>query len=234
LLFALSNEGYCQPEKKNTIKINISNPLLFGSKAYIFGYERIIGNNQSFSVNIGRMSLPAFLNKLGNDSVKLLNNTSERGFNFSVDYRFYLSKENKYNAPHGVYIGPYYSYNHFSRTNTWLVNTSTIQGNVGTTIALNINTVGAELGYQFVLWKKLAVDMVLLGPGIGFYKISAKINEDLNVTDKQIFYGRLNDFLKDKIPGYNKIINGDGFAQKGSENTTAFGYRYMVNLGYRF
>ena len=40
------------PEKKNlknTIRINLTNPMIFGTDCYMFGYERTIGNHQSFS-----------------------------------------------------------------------------------------------------------------------------------------------------------------------------------------
>lgn len=220
--------------KKNTIRFNVTNPLLFGSKAFIIGYERTIGKHQSFGVNIGRMSLPGFGKGGGSDSVSLQNNTNEKGFHLSGEYRFYLSKENKYEAPRGVYIGPYYSYNHFSRSNDWLLNTSSFQGNVNTNLALNINTIGAQLGYQFILWKRVSIDLVLLGPGLGIYKIKAGINTTLNAEQKELFFTRLNEYLKDKIPGYNLVIDEGEFKRNGSVKTTTFGFRYMVNIGFRF
>ena len=220
--------------KKNTIRFNVTNPLLFGSKALVIGYERTIGKHQSFGVNIGRMSLPGFGKGGGSDSVSLQNNTNEKGFHISGEYRFYLAKENKHEAPRGVYIGPYYSYNHFSRSNGWQLNTSTFQGNVNTNLALNINTIGAQLGYQFILWKKISLDMVLLGPGIGFYKVKAGIITTLNAEQKKLFFERLNNYLSDKIPGYNQVIDEGEFKRNGSVRTTTYGFRYMVNIGFRF
>ncbi len=220
--------------RKNTIKVNITNPLIFGSKAYIFGYERVIGKHQSFSIGIGRMSVPGFGKGPSGDSVSLQTNTNEKGFHLSGEYRFYLSKENKYDAPRGVYIGPYFSHNHFSRDNSWILNTTSFQGNVNTKLALNINTFGAEMGYQFVLWKRLAIDFVLLGPGVGVYSIRATLNTTLDAEQKELFFQRLNDYLGNKIPGYNSVIDEGEFKRNGSVKTTTFGFRYMVNLGYRF
>ena len=220
--------------RKNTVHFNLTNPLLFGSKAFVVGYERVVGKHQSVNINIGRMSLPGFSKGAGSDSVKLQNNKNEKGFHISGEYRFYLAKENKYEAPRGVYIGPYYSYNHFSRSNDWLLNTSSFQGNVNTSLALNINTIGAQLGYQFILWKRVAIDLVLMGPGMGIYNVKAGINTTLNAAQKELFFQRLNDYLADKIPGYNLVIDEGEFKRNGSVKTTTFGFRYMVNIGFRF
>lgn len=219
--------------KKNTAYINITNPLIFGGKAWIVGYERVVGKNQSFTFNIGRMSLPNF-GGTGNDSLKLEKNSNDKGFHISADYRFYLSKENKYEAPRGVYIGPYYSYNSFSRSNEWLLNSSSFNGTVNTNTKLSINTIGVQLGYQFVFWKKLAVDLILVGPGVGAYKIKADLNTTLSPDEESLFFEQLNDYLQDKIPGYNLVIDEGDFKKNGSVNTTTLGYRYMVNVGFRF
>ncbi len=96
-------------ELKNTVWINIFNPII-DSKYIVLGYERVIKKNQTFTFNLGRFSLPRFgvidLGKLG-----LTNEYKDWGINTSVDYRFYLGKLNKYNAPRGVYLAPFYSFN---------------------------------------------------------------------------------------------------------------------------
>jgi hypothetical protein len=221
-------------EGKNVISFNITNPLIFGGKAYVIGYERVVKKHQSFSVNVGRMSLPAFSGG-GTGSLTVQRNRNDKGFHFGTDYRFYLAKENKHNAPRGVYIGPYYSYNSFSRANEWNLNTASYNGTVTTTTSLKINTIGAQLGYQFIIWKRLAIDMILFGPGIGSYELKANINSTLSPQDQELFYQQLNNFLQEKIPGYNLVIGeGSGFKKNGSFNTTTIGYRYMINIGIKF
>lgn len=214
--------------------INLTNPLIFGGKAFIAGYERVIGKHQSFTINIGRMSLPKFGGGSNNDSIKLQKNSNEKGFHISADYRFYLSKENKYEAPRGVYIGPYYSYNSFSRSNEWLLDTEDFNGNVNTDLALSFHTVGAELGYQFVFWKRMAVDFVLLGPGVSVYNLKASLSNTLSPDEQSLFFDKLNGYLQDKIPGYNMVIDEGEFQKNGSVKTTSLGFRYMINVGFRF
>lgn len=222
--------------KKNTVYINLTNPILFGSKAFVVGYERVVGKHQSFSVNIGRMSLPKFGNGSGSgsDSVSIQRNSNEKGLHAAAEYRFYLKNENKFESPRGVYIGPYYSFNQFSRNNDWNLKSNTFEGNVNTDLKLTINTVGFEFGYQFVFWKRLALDLILIGPGIASYQVKTTINTSLSADDEALFFDKLNEYLQDKIPGYNLVIKEGEFKRSGNTNTTSFGFRYMVNIGFRF
>ncbi|MHC1777925.1 MAG: DUF3575 domain-containing protein [Lentimicrobium sp.] len=220
---------------KNTVRFNITNPLIFGDRALILGYERTIGKHQSFSVNIGRASFPEF-NRVNYDSIgiDLNKDFTDRGLNFSVDYRFYPARENKYASPRGVYFGPFYSFNYFNRINQWTLNTDSFQGNVETDLALNMHTVGIELGYQFVFWKRLSVDLILIGPGVSFYNIKAEFNTSLSAQDKNHFFETLNDLLSERFPGYDQVITGSGFKETGTMKSTTFGFRYMIMVGFRF
>ncbi|HSH20929.1 MAG TPA: hypothetical protein VLA03_10775, partial [Draconibacterium sp.] len=152
-----NHTGKKKKERKNTIHINITNPLLISNKYQTIGYERILPHNQSFTVNVGTFSLPRFTNGRLADSLGLNTASKDKGFHFSTDYRFYLTKENKYSAPRGVYLAPYYTYNHLGRENSW-----NIDGHVDkvyTDLKLNIHTIGAEMGYQFVFWDRIALDL---------------------------------------------------------------------------
>src|SRR5436190_7030864 len=87
-------------QRMNTVHINITNPLIFGSGSIVLGYERILKNKKhSFTINIGLTSFPDF-GLIENDSLKHLSKLKDqKGFNVSADYRFYLLKENKHPAP---------------------------------------------------------------------------------------------------------------------------------------
>lgn len=221
-------------EFKNTIHFNVTNPLIFGGQSLIFGYERVLKNNQSFSINIGQASLSPF-SFLDGSELKAKSILSEGGFHISGDYRFYLFKLNKYKAPRGVYIAPYYSYNNFKKEHSWeFTKDGGAPQAINSELKIDIHTVGFEVGYQFVFWKRLSVDMILLGPGVAAYNFKAGIGGNLSDEDRQLFFEKLNEALKDKFPGYSGInVDGD-FEKKGSANTTSLGYRYMVQVGYRF
>jgi hypothetical protein len=238
-LSAQTSDSQVKPERefKNTIRFNVTNPLIFGGKSLIFGYERILKNNRSFSINIGQAALPNFENGFS-DEFRSKTVLSEGGFHISGDYRFYLSKLNKYSAPRGVYIGPYYSYNRFNKGHDWEYTEAgtTTTKLINSDLSLKIQQIGFELGYQFVFWKRFSVDLVLLGPGVAGYKVKADVSGNLTDEERQLFLEKLNQALKDKFPGYSGSV-GDGngeFEKTGSRSTTSLGYRYMINIGYRF
>lgn len=219
--------------RKNIIRFNLTSPLIFSKDYLVIGYERVIKENQSFSINVGQFALDGFGGPIS-ESLDLERNNDDKGFNTSIDYRFYLGQVNKYSAPRGVYIGPYYSYNHFERGNVWNFEGETYQGQVNTDLTLNFHTIGFQLGYQFIFWDRVALDLVLIGPGIANYSAKVGLDTSMSPEDEALFFQELNEFLADKIPGYDQVIEPGEFERKGSFNTTTAGFRYMIHLGYRF
>jgi hypothetical protein len=217
---------------KNTIRFNLTNPMLFSWKFNVIGYERVIKEYQTASINIGRTALGNFL--FNSDSLDLLDQQNDKGFNLSVDYRFYLQKENKYRAPRGVYIGPYYAYNHFSRDMVWNVSTDTYDGEVNVGMDMNAHFIGAQLGYQFVFWNRVTLDMVLMGPGLWHFNIKTTFDTDLLPEDETMLLEQLNEMLQERFPGSDLVIKGEGFEAKKNTSTSTMGFRYMVNIGFRF
>jgi hypothetical protein len=219
---------------KNSVKINITNPMIFGTNCYMIGYERTIGDHQSFEVNIGRFSLPKLVS-VNTDSIKELSKTSSsRGFHISGEYRFYLSKENKYKAPHGVYIGPYFTYNNYSRYFDMTATTPSFTGDLNAKLKIDIGTVGFQMGYQFIFWNRVSLDMVLFGPGIAAYKFKTELSTTLDPDQESELFQKINDALASKIPGYDLVLSPGTFEKTGSMKTTSLGFRYVIMLGIRF
>ncbi len=220
---------------KNIVRYNLSGALLFGADKYvIFGYERVVNPHQSFSVNFGTVGLPKFVS-INTDSFSIQKDLKNNGFNVSADYRFYLANENRYSAPHGVYIGPYVSYNHFDRNNDWeFQQSSSSQKLISTETQFNIFTAGAELGYQFVFWKRLTLDMVLIGPGVSTYNLKTKIEGDLTDEERQNLRDALKQLISQKFPGMNYALSDKEFNANGVLNTTSVGFRYLVHIGFAF
>jgi hypothetical protein len=217
---------------KNTIRYNLSNPVLFAYKFNVIGYERVIKDYQTASINIGRTGFPKFA--YFSDTLGLEEYQDDKGFNLSLDYRFYLQKENIHKAPRGVYIGPYYSYNYFSREMTWNLNTTSFDGDVKSGFDVNAHFLGFQLGYQFIFWNRLALDMVLMGPGWWHFNMKGHFDSGLTAEEEEMLIDKLNEMLDDKFPGNELLIGGDGFDLSKSSTTDVAGFRYMINLGFRF
>jgi hypothetical protein len=228
------NDSLKQKTYKNIIRYNLSGALVFGVDKYVvFGYERVIKPNQSFSINVGGVSLPKLIS-INTDSFSVQKDKKSNGINVSVDYRFYLSKENKYSAPRGVYIGPYYSYNKFTRDNEWLFKKSTGNSFVTTTSTFNINTIGFEFGYQLILWKRFALDFVLVGPGYGIYHYKVKWDTNLTGENKEQLLDGLQQLLTQKFPGMNYVFADKEISSNGVLNANTLGYRYIIHIGFAF
>lgn len=232
--------AYCQDqdtlkkERKNSVKFNLTNPMLFGSKNYILGYERTIGKHQSFSVHLGSFMMGRVIS-IDTDSIKsLTKDIKSKGLSLSGDYRFYLAKENKYNSPHGLYIGPYFAINSFSRNFDLEAATASFSGQLDADLSFRVSTLGFQLGYQFVFWDRLSLDMILFGPGVSLYKLKADLSTSLDPEQESELFNKINEVLGEKIPGYDLALNSGSFAKSGSVKTTSFGYRYIVMVGFRF
>lgn len=220
---------------KNVIRYDLSGGLLFGIDKYVvFGYERVIGAHQSMSINVGPASLPKFI-AIVTDSFSLSKDTKRSGFNVSVDYRFYLAKENRYAPPHGLYIGPYVSFNKFNRGNEWNYDSASQQHQTITTNTdLKILTIGGEIGYQFIVWKRLAIDLVMIGPGVSNYNLHTSIDNTLSQASKDQIQSALKQLLTQKFPGMNYVFSDKQFDASGNIRTWSGGYRYIIHIGFVF
>ena len=217
---------------KNIIRYNLTGPLLFGFDYVVLGYERVVGKHQSFSINGGQARFPKLLSVV-TDSFSINKDRKNTGYNFSADYRFYLAKENKYLAPRGVYVGPYFSLNHFERNVTWDLRKGSVVQEVKTDTKFNIYTVGVELGYQFV-WKRFTLDFLMVGPGIGSYNLKTKIDGTLNPGEKEELIDALQQMITQKFPGMNFVFAENEINSDGIMDTWTIGYRFIIHLGFRF
>src|SRR5450755_1214842 len=101
-----------QKEYKNSLKINLTSWILYKNGVQL-NYERILSAKRSFTVFGGIIQFP-MPTVISNSSLSFDQNKKKSGYSIGAEYRFYLAKENKYAAPHGVYLAPFVSYYHFN------------------------------------------------------------------------------------------------------------------------
>ena len=233
-LSLIAQDSLAHSNKLNTIRWNPTPMALIGPKSIVFGYERIISPNQSISFNIGTLVKKPFTDRYGKE-IHLLEELNTGGFLASIDYRLYFKKRNKRLAPDGVYWGPYFSY-----YNLWFDGSSEILKN-GTTINtvyfnadFKMISLGAQLGYQFVIKDRFTIDMVLIGPSYTLYNINLKFKADVEIDKDSMFYKDMQDLLEKISPGLSTILNNQELTSTGKLKFNYYGFRYLIQFGYRF
>ncbi len=223
------------PARRNTIKVDLTSYWLYRN-ALMFSYERVVKNkpNQTWAITAGLQNFPTVLGTLV-DTILVKRENQASGYKFGGEYRFYLKKENKYGAPHGVYIGPYASLHNYKNGRDIEVNNNgnLQQGSLRTN--LDILNIGVQLGYQFVLNDRWTIDMVFIGPSISNYRLKANLDGNITIDPADITNEVVLDLI-DRFPAFKEFINEGEFTSGGKTNASvwAYGYRYQLQVGYHF
>lgn len=224
---------YRQPIYKNVIKFNPTPMLLWSYKNITFSYERILNPKQSIAITVGYLEFPPlFQDTIGN--LLAITGREKYGINLALEYRFYLGKRNSRPIPDGVYLAPYASYygyhfkNNVDLMHTVLDSAGAVKGN------FYIFNVGVELGYQFVFWKRLTLDFVVIGPAISYYGGRVDITGNMNLEQLQEINADLYNKLKEKYPMIGDFVVNKSFKQNGKLDLFSVGFRYLVQIGFHF
>ena len=228
-----STEVDPEPLYRNVIKWNLTPMLLWSPSNITLSYERILGPRQSVAVSLGYLEFPS----LFDDTIaNLIAVTSrhKKGINVGLEYRFYLMKRNKRPIPDGIYIAPYASYygysfkNNFDILYTTADSAGTLKGNF---YCFNL---GFELGYQFVFWKRLTLDLVLFGPSMSYYggnlHFGGTIDPDkISQIDEEIY-----EEIAERYPFVRSLFRKQDFISKSKLDLLSIGFRYMIQIGFHF
>lgn len=214
----------------NTVKIDLTSRTLFRS-AFVVSYERVINPNQSITFTAGYQEMP-MRTKLA-PNVQVQRSMNSNGLKFGAEYRFYLPGENKYPAPRGVYLGPYFSAHLFdNQRDIQVMHNDTLQ-NARLNSRIDVANIGLQVGYQFLIKKRWSIDLVILGPSFSYYK--AKLNMTGDYTfDPDDISNEILEALIDRFPGLGDLISGENIVQSGRASTWAYGWRYQFHIGYHF
>jgi hypothetical protein len=216
----------------NTIRVDLTSNMLY-SQALIFSYERVVKKNQSFVITAGPEKFPS-IRSFG-DNIEVKKDHKKAGVKIGGEYRFYLRKENKYPAPRGVYLGPYVSYHNFH--NDRLLSVENADGSIvdaNFKAKLNVLNIGAQLGYQFIIGNRWAIDLMFIGPSVSRY--SAKLSMDGDFSELQLDEAQqeIVDKLVEKFPLLKDIVNEESVSVNGKNSAWSAGWRYQFQIGYHF
>lgn len=219
-------------QRKNTIKVDLTGVLFYRSSA-VFSYERVTKPNQSFAITAGYQEFPK-LTSLG-DNIKSTKDLDRSGLKLGLEYRFYLAKENKFRAPHGVYIGPYVAYLGFNNERNFEATTESGEVKSGfLKTDLDVVNVGVQLGYQFVLNNRWTIDLVFIGPSISRYSAKMSVDGNFDIDEEELLQNEIIQRLVTKFPLLDDLIEDKTIEANGRLNSWSYGYRYQFLIGYHF
>jgi hypothetical protein len=171
--------------RRNTIKYHAISSALYADESFVLSYERITKPNQSFAIMAGFVRFP-LSTSLGS-AINITSDGDKSGFMFGGEYRFYLKKENKYPAPHGVFIGPYINTYRFGndRTLTFTPEDGSPPKEAMLSSNISVINIGFQMGYQFVINNRWTIDMVFIGPSLSQYYLKARLDGDFLLSIDQ-------------------------------------------------
>jgi len=207
--------------------------MLWHKKNVTFSYERVLNSRQSFTVGLGYL---VFNNLLDDTIINVFTNTSREksGLNFSFEYRFYMTKRNARPIPDGLFLAPFFSmYLYKFENGIDIINTSeedfaTLSGGF---YAFNF---GGALGYQFVLWKRMTIDLIMIGPALSYYGGKINITGDIDAEDIKDLNEDLYNKIIEKYPQIDGVLIDRTFVQNGKIDLMSVGYRYLLQIGFCF
>jgi len=228
-----------EEEKPNTEKITYPNIIKINSLALAFSnislvYERGIIPRVSVGIGMGY--------KYAGAEPKLLHVNSStigvqldkiQGFSITPDARYYL-KTCDPDKLEGLYAGLYLRYTGYKTTADFQYNPE--NGPVeyyNPDIAMNEYGVGIQLGYQLLLWERLSIDFLFLGPRYSSYHFSYSFHRQ----PSQEFLGDLSEYLNEVVDrlgaDYNVNVKQEGEASASSTFSFA-NMRFGLSFGFAF
>ncbi|MDH4091213.1 MAG: hypothetical protein OEV74_07195 [Cyclobacteriaceae bacterium] len=211
----------------NTIKVNLMTSFIYANSGAI-SFERVTKPNESWSATIGYVQFPK-LGRLGSGTT-VSDKDNRGGYVIGGEYRFYLKKENKFQAPHGVFIGPYTNYFFFKNDRTLTSADGLSQAVLDSKIT--VLNIGFQLGYQFVIKNRWTIDLIFLGPSVSRYNIGLDLTGDFDADT--ILENEIVAALADRFPLIKDLITDQSVNLNGTTSKWSGGFRYQVNVGYHF
>ena len=163
-------------ERNNVIKFL---PANIPFQTISFEYERMVNANNSLTLGIGLPNQKSIMGKYGLDNSSDFK-TAEFGTMFiRAAYRHYSGYQM---LPKGFYIEPYLKYQNIKGNGSFTGSIDQTNGSYKGTLDLNLNTIniGFQLGAQFLIAKRITLDLYFLGLEAGI------LNGDVNATSDQL------------------------------------------------
>jgi hypothetical protein len=222
------------PYHWNVIKFNPTPMLIWQDVRNItITYERLITKDMSLSLQVGYLLFPRILTDTVANLISF-SGGSKYGVNLALDYKYYPFSRNRRPAPDGLYIGTYVSYYGFNFNNTFDILHTTVDQKGELKGKLNIVNLGVSLGYQFIFWKRLTLDLLLFGPSVSCYNGDLAVTGSLDPDQIRNIDQEVVDKLLQRFPFLGTIFSKGGLQFTGTRTSWSVGFRYSIQLGVHF
>ena len=91
------------------------------------------------------------------------------------------------------------TYNSFTRNMTFSATTESFTGELNADFRFRVATVGFQLGYQFIFWNRVTLDLMMFGPGLASYKLKANLDTTLDPDQESELFQKINEKLQKKF-----------------------------------
>jgi hypothetical protein len=231
----LNHLGNPEPYHRNVIKFNPTPMLLFNEIRNItFSYERLITDNQSIVVQAGYLTFGDIFNDTIAHLINFKGNSKQKGLNLGFDYRYYPVLRNRRPAPDGLFIGGYVVYYGFQYNNAFDILGTEIDQNGKIEGKINIVNAGFNLGYQFVFWKRLTIDLLMFGPSLNYTQSKGEITGNLDQEQIEAISDEIIDKLINHFPALTQVFSEESLNFSGSHASFGTGFRYAIQVGFHF
>ncbi|MEI8006579.1 MAG: hypothetical protein WCI48_10255 [Bacteroidota bacterium] len=222
------------PYHWNVIKFNPTPMLIFNDLRNItLSYERLVAKDMSVSIQLGYLLFPRLVDDtIGN--IVTITGREKYGINIACDYRYYPFSRNRRPAPDGLYVGTFLSYYGFQFKNNINVLGTTVDQNGSFKGKINIVNLGFMLGYQFIFWKRLSLDMLLFGPSLSCYSGTFEVTGNLDPEQIKNLDQELVDKLLKRFPLLGTLFSSETLTFQGTKTSISLGFRYSMQLGIHF
>ena len=204
--FAIAQEQkFATTERKTVVKFLPAN-LPFES--WSFEIERMINAKNAFTLGFGIPTNKSIMGKYGMDASSDMKEVKIGTMHIRAAYRHYAGKSM---LPKGFYIEPYVKYQKIN-ANAYATFTKDVPLSTPITYTADITTpklntlnVGFQMGVQFLIAKRVSLDLYFLGLEAGMLSgsVNAKVNPTDNIPDmKAEIEKSINDlpgFLRNKL-----------------------------------
>ncbi len=232
---AFSQAKWDSNQRKNIIKFNPTPMLLWGDiKNITISYERLIKPNMSVAFQVGYLLFPKLTGDTLLGGLVALTTAQKYGVNISADYRYYPFSRNRRPAPDGLYIGGYLSYYGFNFKNNFNVVGTDIDQNGALEGKLSIGNLGFELGYQFIFWRRVSLDLLLFGTSLSYYNARFDITGSLDEEQMENLNEEVVQKVLNRFPLLKTLFSGETLEFSGVRNIFSTGFRYSIQLGVAF